>query len=152
MKGQNGSIHAHPLYQQSASQTMFVVLRKDLLFSSCFFFRCNQCIILFPFSSSPPRSSLPFIFLLLFLLPLLFQLASKADFNYPIGMCITIIPILPHHTAHTTKHTLTDTHYTIARTQRLKYNAKINPYIPDFKRGIDHFCIHAGKWPTGRPT
>lgn len=21
---------------------------------------------------------------------------------------------------------------------------KINPYIPDFKRGIDHFCIHAG--------
>lgn len=23
--------------------------------------------------------------------------------------------------------------------------AKVNPYIPDFKRGIDHFCIHAGK-------
>jgi hypothetical protein len=22
--------------------------------------------------------------------------------------------------------------------------SKINPYIPDFKRGIDHFCIHAG--------
>jgi len=22
--------------------------------------------------------------------------------------------------------------------------AKINPYIPDFKRGLDHFCIHAG--------
>jgi len=21
---------------------------------------------------------------------------------------------------------------------------KINPYVPDFKRGIDHFCIHAG--------
>jgi 3-ketoacyl-CoA synthase len=21
---------------------------------------------------------------------------------------------------------------------------KINPYIPDFKRGVDHFCIHAG--------
>ena len=21
---------------------------------------------------------------------------------------------------------------------------KINPYIPDFKRGLDHFCIHAG--------
>ena len=21
---------------------------------------------------------------------------------------------------------------------------KIDPYIPDFKRGIDHFCIHAG--------
>jgi 3-ketoacyl-CoA synthase len=21
---------------------------------------------------------------------------------------------------------------------------KISPYIPDFKRGIDHFCIHAG--------
>lgn len=21
---------------------------------------------------------------------------------------------------------------------------KIAPYIPDFKRGIDHFCIHAG--------
>jgi 3-ketoacyl-CoA synthase len=21
---------------------------------------------------------------------------------------------------------------------------KITPYIPDFKRGIDHFCIHAG--------
>lgn len=21
---------------------------------------------------------------------------------------------------------------------------KVNPYIPDFKRGIDHFCIHAG--------
>ena len=20
----------------------------------------------------------------------------------------------------------------------------MNPYIPDFKRGIDHFCIHAG--------
>ena len=23
---------------------------------------------------------------------------------------------------------------------------KINPYIPDFKRGIDHFCIHAGEF------
>lgn len=23
-------------------------------------------------------------------------------------------------------------------------SVKINPYIPDFKRGIDHFCIHAG--------
>lgn len=22
--------------------------------------------------------------------------------------------------------------------------SKINPYIPDFKRGLDHFCIHAG--------
>ena len=22
---------------------------------------------------------------------------------------------------------------------------KISPYIPDFKRGIDHFCIHAGR-------
>jgi len=21
---------------------------------------------------------------------------------------------------------------------------KINPYVPDFKRGVDHFCIHAG--------
>lgn len=21
---------------------------------------------------------------------------------------------------------------------------RINPYIPDFKRGVDHFCIHAG--------
>jgi predicted naringenin-chalcone synthase len=21
---------------------------------------------------------------------------------------------------------------------------KVDPYIPDFKRGIDHFCIHAG--------
>ena len=21
---------------------------------------------------------------------------------------------------------------------------KIRPYVPDFKRGIDHFCIHAG--------
>jgi 3-ketoacyl-CoA synthase len=21
---------------------------------------------------------------------------------------------------------------------------RVNPYIPDFKRGIDHFCIHAG--------
>jgi 3-ketoacyl-CoA synthase len=21
---------------------------------------------------------------------------------------------------------------------------KIAPYIPDFKRGLDHFCIHAG--------
>ena len=21
---------------------------------------------------------------------------------------------------------------------------KVEPYIPDFKRGIDHFCIHAG--------
>lgn len=28
--------------------------------------------------------------------------------------------------------------------KRLKL-PKINPYIPDFKRGIDHFCIHAGK-------
>ncbi len=24
---------------------------------------------------------------------------------------------------------------------------KVEPYIPDFKRGIDHFCIHAGKLP-----
>lgn len=24
---------------------------------------------------------------------------------------------------------------------------KMNPYIPDFKRGIDHFCIHAGNLP-----
>ena len=23
---------------------------------------------------------------------------------------------------------------------------KVNPYIPDFTRGIDHFCIHAGKY------
>lgn len=23
--------------------------------------------------------------------------------------------------------------------------SKIDPYIPDFKRGIDHFCIHAGE-------
>lgn len=23
--------------------------------------------------------------------------------------------------------------------------SKVDPYIPDFKRGIDHFCIHAGK-------
>ena len=22
---------------------------------------------------------------------------------------------------------------------------KVEPYIPDFKRGIDHFCIHAGR-------
>lgn len=22
--------------------------------------------------------------------------------------------------------------------------SKVDPYIPDFKRGIDHFCIHAG--------
>ena len=21
---------------------------------------------------------------------------------------------------------------------------KVNPYIPDFKRAVDHFCIHAG--------
>jgi hypothetical protein len=28
--------------------------------------------------------------------------------------------------------------------QKVKYTGKINPYIPDFKRGIDHFCIHAG--------
>ena len=29
-------------------------------------------------------------------------------------------------------------------TQKLKYSGRIQPYIPDFKRGIDHFCIHAG--------
>ena len=55
------------------------------------------------------------------------------------------------YTYHLTTHTLTHSHtYTHARTQRFKFNAKINPYIPDFKRGIDHFCIHAGKWPTGK--
>lgn len=26
--------------------------------------------------------------------------------------------------------------------------SKIDPYIPDFKRGIDHFCIHAGNSPS----
>lgn len=33
----------------------------------------------------------------------------------------------------------------LARFLGKKLNMKINPYIPDFKRGIDHFCIHAGK-------
>jgi len=28
--------------------------------------------------------------------------------------------------------------------KKIAYQNKINPYIPDFKRGIDHFCIHAG--------
>lgn len=28
--------------------------------------------------------------------------------------------------------------------KRLGGKTKIDPYIPDFKRGIDHFCIHAG--------
>mmetsp|Transcript_33325 Transcript_33325/g.31789 ORF Transcript_33325/g.31789 Transcript_33325/m.31789 type:complete len:537 (+) Transcript_33325:76-1686(+) len=28
--------------------------------------------------------------------------------------------------------------------KKVKYTGKINPYIPDFKRGVDHFCIHAG--------
>jgi len=25
-----------------------------------------------------------------------------------------------------------------------KFNKKIDPYIPDFTRGLDHFCVHAG--------
>ena len=29
--------------------------------------------------------------------------------------------------------------------KKMNYSKKIDPYIPDFKRGIDHFCIHAGK-------
>lgn len=28
--------------------------------------------------------------------------------------------------------------------KKIGLTTKINPYIPDFKRGIDHFCIHAG--------
>jgi hypothetical protein len=33
----------------------------------------------------------------------------------------------------------------LARFLTKKFNfGKVNPYIPDFKRGIDHFCIHAG--------
>ena len=28
--------------------------------------------------------------------------------------------------------------------KKVGWQTKINPYIPDFKRGIDHFCIHAG--------
>jgi hypothetical protein len=28
-------------------------------------------------------------------------------------------------------------------------NVKIAPYIPDFKRGLDHFCIHAGEQASG---
>jgi len=30
--------------------------------------------------------------------------------------------------------------------KKAAYQNKINPYIPDFKRGIDHFCIHAGEF------
>ena len=31
------------------------------------------------------------------------------------------------------------------RAEKFGYKfGKINPYIPDFKRGVDHFCIHAG--------
>jgi 3-ketoacyl-CoA synthase len=26
----------------------------------------------------------------------------------------------------------------------LKFEKKIDPYIPDFTRGLDHFCVHAG--------
>lgn len=28
--------------------------------------------------------------------------------------------------------------------KKFAYTTKIDPYIPDFKRGIDHFCVHAG--------
>ena len=28
--------------------------------------------------------------------------------------------------------------------KKLGSTAKITPYVPDFKRGVDHFCIHAG--------
>lgn len=28
--------------------------------------------------------------------------------------------------------------------KKLGFKKKIEMYVPDFKRGIDHFCIHAG--------
>ena len=28
--------------------------------------------------------------------------------------------------------------------KKFKFSKKIDPYVPDFSRGLDHFCIHAG--------
>ena len=34
-------------------------------------------------------------------------------------------------------------HRQIAKT--LGWKKKVSMYLPDFKRGIDHFCVHAGR-------